>query len=100
MELKYCVGAQHFKLCIKLGFIENVTSFKDMTNEQLRKYLDKEANGLEDAVTLESLNNLVEKKVMMHMDIRNSRSRMQSLFANCHSLLSRNGVQWIMEENQ
>lgn len=63
MELKYCVDAQHFTSYIELGFIDEVTSFDDMTNEQLRKYLDKEAEDSKDAVTLESLDELIEKSL-------------------------------------
>lgn len=100
MQLKYCVDAKHFSSCIALGFIDGVTSFDAMTDEQLRTYLDKEAEYSKDAVTLEGLDELIEKKLKMNMEKKNARSRMQRLFANYHSLLTENGVKWIIQENQ
>lgn len=100
MELKYCVDAQYFTSCIDLGFITGVTSFEDMTDTQLRKYLDDKAEESKDALTLDGLEELVRKKLKMNMDNRNAKSRMQGLFASYHSLLSQNGVKWIIDENQ
>ena len=99
MELKYCVDAQHFTSCIALGFIDNGTSFEDMTDKQLRAYLDKEAEDSKEAVTLEGLDELVARKLRMNMENKNGKSRMQGMFANYHSLLSQNGVKWIIDEN-
>lgn len=53
MQLKCCVDTQHFISCIALGFIDDVTSFDDMTDKQLRTYLDSEAMESKDAVTID-----------------------------------------------
>lgn len=74
-----------------MGFIEGVTSFDGMTDKQLRKYLDKEAEDSKDAVTLEVLDELMKRKIRMNMDNKNDCLRLQGLFANCHSLLLQNG---------
>ena len=59
--------------------------------------MDKEAKDSKEAVTLDSIEDYVERKLKMNMNNRNDKSRMQSLFANYHSLLSQNGVSWIIE---
>lgn len=71
-----------------------------MTDEQLRAYLDWEAKESKEAVTLEGLVELIEKKLRMNMDNKNAKSRMQGLFADYYSILSQQGVKWIIEENQ
>lgn len=100
MQLKYYVDAQHFTSCIALDFIDDVTSFGDMTGEQLRAYLNSEEEESKEAVTLEILDELIEKKLGMNMDNKNNKSRMQGLFADYRSILVEQGVKWIIEENQ
>lgn len=54
MVLKYCVDSKHLTSGIEFGIIEYVSPFDDVTCEQLRKCLDKEAKISKDAVALES----------------------------------------------
>lgn len=71
-----------------------------MTNGQLRMYLDSEDKDSKDALTVEGLDELMQKKLKMNMDTRNVKSRIQSLFASYHSVRSQNGVMWIIDENR
>lgn len=80
MQLKYCVDAQNFMYCIELGFIDDVTSFEDMTGAQLCTYLQLEAKESKEAVTIDALDELIEKKPRMNMENRNAKSRMQGCF--------------------
>lgn len=100
IELKYCLDTQHFTSCIALSFIEDVNSCEDMTDEQLLKYFDKEAEALKDATRLEGLHEFLECKLMMNMDNQNARWYIQGLFVNNHSFLSQNGVKGIIKESQ
>lgn len=100
LELGYRVDAMHFTSRIELGFIEDVTSFDDITNEQVQKCIDKEEEESKDAVTLKTTDELDETRLKMSMDNHNFKSKMQSLFANYHSLLSQNGVKWIIKNIQ
>lgn len=71
-----------------------------MTDKQLCKYLYKEAEDSKKAVTFERLDELMERKLRINMDkrmpIRGCRVGLQTY----HSILSQNGVKWIIKENQ
>lgn len=71
-----------------------------MTDAQLRKCIEKEAEDSKDANTTEGLHELVESKLKMNMHNWNARLRIQGLFVNYHSVLSQHGVEWIIVENQ
>lgn len=59
MELKSCVDAQNSMSFIPLGFIVNIKSFADMTDEAPRAYLENEAEDSKEDVTVEGLDELV-----------------------------------------
>ena len=82
------MDTQHFSTCIELGFIEGDETFDTFTNQQLRNYLDEQAEESKDAVTIEGLDYLVSRELNMNMSNRNAKSRMQGLFSDYHSLLS------------
>ena len=83
-----------------MGFIENVQSLESLDEVILRKYLDTQAVESKTTITVEDLDDVVDKELSMNMSNRNARSRMQSLFVDYHSLLDRHGLTWIIEENQ
>lgn len=100
MELKYCVDTQHFVSLIELGFVPDVTSFDTMSNQTLRAYLDTISAESKNAVTMDSLDDLVRNELVMDMSNGNAKSRMQTLFADYHSLLAKQGVKWVISDNQ
>lgn len=100
MELKYCVDAQHFTSCIALGLMKDVTSFAALTNKQLRAYLDDKAKESKEAVTMEGLDAIVSKELVMDMANSNAKSRMEGLFIRYHSILNEQGLTWIVQDNQ
>lgn len=100
MELKYCVEATHFSSCTALGFIIDATSFDSLTNAQLRSYLDKQAVKCKDTATLELLDKQVTKELVMHITNRNAKSRIQNLLMDYHSLLTKQGLKYIVSDNQ
>ena len=71
-----------------------------MTNQQLRAYLDEQAEESKDSVTFEGLDELVSKEVVRDMGNRNAKSQIQGLFADYQSLLERQGPKWIVTDNQ
>lgn len=75
MQLKYCVDAQQFISCVEFGFIDDVLSFDDMTDAQLQKYLDSKVKESKEAVALDALDKLMEKKLQMNMDNKNIKSQ-------------------------
>ena len=71
-----------------------------MTDKELRAYLEKEAKESKDAVSLDSLDDIVESELAMSMTNMNARSRMQTLFVDYHSILTRQGIAWTIKYNQ
>ena len=61
MELKYFIDSMHFTICIDLGFKDGVISFEAMIDRQLRTYLECKSKESKDAVTLEGVDELVER---------------------------------------
>lgn len=53
-----------------------------MTGKQLRAYLDSEEEETRKTVSIEDLDELIEKNIRMNMDKENVSSRMQGLFAD------------------
>lgn len=100
MKRKYCVEATRFSSCIALGFMKHVMSFDSLTYAQLQPYLDKKAAEWKDPATLVGLNELVSKELVMDMSNRNAKSRMQNLFIDYHSLLTKQGLKLIVSDNQ
>ena len=100
VDLKYCIDAQLRKSTIELGFIPDVSYYDDVTDEQLRTYLDQESVDSKAALTMTSLDEIVARELRMNMDNRNARSRMQQLFVQYHALLTTHGLTWIVTENQ
>lgn len=60
VDLKFCVEMQYLTLALTLGFFKNFESFEALTNECLRTYLDEAAKESKIAITIESLDTLVE----------------------------------------
>lgn len=77
MQLNFCVDFQYFPSCIVLGFMDIAKSFYDTADEQLRLWLDSSAENLKKTLTLECLDELVEKNLKMNFDNKSAKSRMQ-----------------------
>lgn len=51
-------------------------------------------------MTLDKLDEIVSPEVRTNTNYNNSSAHMQDLFANYHTILSRNGLKWIITDNQ
>lgn len=100
MHLNFCVDADWIESLIELGFIAYVSSYKLLTDGQLRLHLDKKAEYYKEVVTISNLDKLVEDT--LHFNIKNSDARcsVEKLFISYHSLLRRNGLFWLIKENE
>lgn len=100
VDLKFCVDVEYLESCMALGFIDTATDYNSLTNEDVRKVLDDRCRESKEVLTMESLDVIVERELRTDMKNTNATARMQDLFTNYHTILSRNGLKWIIKENQ
>lgn len=51
-------------------------------------------------VTLDKLDEILSHDFHSNVKTNNANARMQDLFTNCHTILSRNGPKWTITDNQ
>lgn len=100
VHLKFCVDADWIESLLTLGFIADTSSYEDLTDELLRSYLEKKAEESKEVVTIDTLDKLVEDKLRIDMTDSDARSRIENLFVSYLTLLPRNGLSWIIKENE
>ena len=100
INLKYCVSPEYLESAISLGFLRGVEDYESLSDETPREYLDHKAKLSKDATTLDSHGKLVGNEIRMDMTDLDTRSRMKCSFIAYHSLLRRNGVAWVIHNNQ
>lgn len=83
-----------------LGFIPIVSKYEKLTDGVLRAYLDEKAEKSKKAVNLKNLYSIVRKHLKMDVKDRSAMSRMEYLFARYVSILRRNGLTWLLKDNQ
>ena len=89
VDIKYCVDAQYLTSAIALGLIDGVSSYDELDNITLRRYLDEKSKESKEAISLDSLDEIVERELFMDMKNRHARSRIESLFIDYHALLTK-----------
>ena len=100
VNLKFCVNTQIILSAIELNFIPDVESYDELSDDDLRAYLEQRSVESKEVVNMESLDAIVSRDLRMNMTTRNARARMESLFIAYHGILSRQGVSWVIKENQ
>ena len=98
-NLKFCVDSEYLEFAIALGFIE-ADDYDSLTDSVLRVHLEGKAKESVDSVTLEALDDIVERELKMDMNDKNARSPIETLFVSYHSILRRNGIAWLLDANQ
>ena len=97
--LVYCVDAEQLESAVDLGMIDGCDDVKELTDGQLRDYLDKEASDSATVVTENDLAQMVQRYVRMDMSVKSAHSRMKLLFMGYKSLLRQNGMGWVVDKN-
>lgn len=100
VDLKFCVDVEFLTSSIALGFIPDADDFNTVTDEQVRDFLDSRATESKETVTLNGLNDIVQRELRTDMRNKNAKARMQDLFVSYHMILLRHGLKWIVTENQ
>lgn len=78
VQIKFCVNSEWLESLIDLNFIKKVTSYDNQTNDQLRKYLESEAEFLKDVVTMDMLDKIVEQSISITMNDKHAKSRIET----------------------
>lgn len=100
VSLKFCVDPEFLESAIALDLIPDASSYNDLTDTVLRKHLEAEAIDSKEALSLDALDEIVNRELRMDMANPNSRSRMQTLFVSYHKLLRRHGISWVLDDNE
>lgn len=100
VNLKFCVDAEWIESLIALDFLDDVTTYEELSDTRLRAYLDDKAVESKEVVTLDVLDDLVAKELRINMADSNAQSRIENLFISYHTLLRRHGLSWLLTDNQ
>lgn len=92
VNLKFCVNAEWIESLIALSFIGGVTDYKDLEDNTLREYLEKESEESKEVINLDTLDEIVKKELKTDMSDSNAKSLIRNLFVSYHSILKRNGM--------
>lgn len=82
VDLKFCMDVDFLESSIDLGFITNDTSYEDLTDEQVRAFVETRSADSKEVVTLEKLDKIVKNELRTNMKNSNAKARMQDLFAD------------------
>lgn len=99
VNIKFCVDPDYLESLIALNLIPDVKDYDSLTDDTLRAFLDEKAEESREATNLDSLDIIVEQQLRMDMKDRNAKSRMENLFVAYHTILRRNGLAWVVNEN-
>lgn len=99
VELKFCVDAEWIESRIALGFITEAQDYASLTDEIIRAFLDKRSAESKKTISLAQLDNIVKHKLRTNMANHDAEARMEDLFTDYHTLLSRNGLVWLITDN-
>lgn len=81
VSLEQCVDEEWLPLVIKLGVVDVVKSYNDLTNEQFPTYLDGKDAESEKVATMDNINKTVETKLMTGTHYADDKLRIESSFA-------------------
>lgn len=100
VNLKFCVDSKWLESLIALNFIDKVSTYYDLSDSQLRSFLEKKAKESKEVVTLNMLDNIVKRELHTNMQDPNAKSRTENLFISYYSMLLQHGLSWLVKENQ
>lgn len=82
VQIKLCVNSEWLESFIDLEFILNADSYDSLEGVTLRNYLDSKASSVKDVVTIDMLDNIVEKNLRINMDEKDARFKTENLFVS------------------
>lgn len=79
-SIKFCIDPKWLNSSITLDFIASVSSIIELYDSELRNFREEKAQESKGAKTLETLDNIVNKKLQNNMADTNGKSRIENLF--------------------
>lgn len=99
VQFKFCVDAEWIEQLTSLGFTENISSFKDLTDDFLRKNFKEKNNQSTEFISLKILEQSATKKVRTSTNTSNATSHTENLLVSCHAMLQRHALSWLFDED-
>lgn len=100
VDFKFCVIADYLKPNIALGFIFKASKYEELTDFKVWELLGVWYKKTEETKTLEQLDKIVKLKLRTNKRYKNMNPRMNDLFTYYHTLLVRNGLEWLLKQTQ
>lgn len=80
--------------------IEYCDDLEDLTDDELRKFFDNEAEESPSPVSSSDLANMVQNCIKMDMSVKSAKWRMKLLIMGYKSLLATKGLKWVPNKSQ
>lgn len=100
VELNFCDDAEWLESHIPLDFITETEDYASLTDEIFRPFLEKRWAESKKTISLEKFDKIVKQKLRINMANHDAEARMEDLFNDYHTLLSRNGLAWLIKNNR
>lgn len=98
--MKFCVDVDILESKIALSFIDDVSTYDELTDAEVQTMLEDHVKDIKDFVMLDMLDKIVQVELRTNMKNSNAKACMQYLFTIYHIIIYRNGLTWIMKDNQ
>lgn len=94
------MDAEYLESVLTLGPVSGAETYSEVTDQQLRDYLESKAMESRETVIEDMLDKLVARELYMDMSDRSAKSRMEGLFVSYFTLLRQHGLKWVLENSQ
>jgi hypothetical protein len=99
VNLMFCVDIDWLESTIS-RLIEGISTYEELDDTVLRKYLGEKSEESKEAVNLDRLGEIVDQQLKVNMVDTDAGSRMQNLFVSYHTVVRRNSLAWLLTANQ
>lgn len=87
VNITSCVNLDFLESTITLGFIDDVSTYEDVTDAAVQTFLEERVKESKDAVTLDVLEKIVRTELRTNMKHSNRKAGMYDLFCIFHTIL-------------
>ena len=100
VQLKLCVDVDVLESMVESDLFTGVTTSESLTDEILRKQLEKMSVVKKADLTLAQFTEMVEKILKMDMSDPSAESRMTNLFISYRTIVRKVGCKWVFKDRQ
>lgn len=98
--LTFFVSVEFLESSIALGFLPKVDHYYTLSDKDVLIFFNDRAKECKGIVTLEKLDEIISRYLRINIRNSNATACMQNLLASYHTIIARNGLKWIIKENQ